>query len=121
MVDPDYPTLTVANFIPSFMPQKLLAFLGNTNPHTKGVKTRRFGEVANVERNFLLLKHPTTVLNAVIEPLVMASRVGIDPHVQVILKGLHFCHHVQIATLKEGVEFKLTVKIDFRVHPYKLS
>jgi len=112
MVDPDYSTLTVANVIASFMPNIVFTSLRHAYPHTIRVQTGRLGEVANVERDFLLLKHFAAVLNAVVEPLVVTGRVSVNPHVQVILIVPHFRHHVQIATLKQRIEFKLAVEID---------
>ena len=109
MVYPNYTTFTVVDVIASFVPQKFLTFLGDANPHTEGIETSRFCEVTNVESNFLLFKLGTAVLNAVIKPLVMASCVGVNPHVKVVLIWPHLCHHVQIATLEKGVEFKFLV------------
>jgi len=112
MVDPDYSALTVANVITSFVPKIIFTSLRHTYPHTIRVKTGRLGEVANVERDFLLFKHFSAVLNAVVEPLVVTGRVGVNPHVQVILIVPHFRHHVQIATLKQRIEFKLAIEVD---------
>jgi hypothetical protein len=109
MVYPNYSTLTVVNVIAAFVPQKVLTFFCDANAHAEGIKASRFGEVADVEGNFLLLELSAAVLNAEIKPLVMARGVGIDPHVEVVLVGSHLAHDVQVAALEEGVKFKFLV------------
>jgi len=101
MVNPDYTTFTVAYVFSSFVPQIVFTSLCHTDLHAVRIKTSWLGEVANVKRDFLLLEHFSTVLNAVIEPLVMSSRVSVNPHIQVILIVPHFRNNVQIATLKQ--------------------
>lgn len=85
---------SILDFIASFVPFKALTLLGNTNPHPVSVKTVWLGKIADVKSYCLALHQWLVVLDAEVEPLVVASSVGVCPHVKVVFKRLDLIYPV---------------------------
>ena len=79
----------VLDVVASLVPLVVLTSFCDSDPHAMCVQRHGLGEVADVERH-LLLAEPFWGLDGKVEPLVMASRVGVDSHEQVVLVRFHF-------------------------------
>lgn len=67
------------------------SFLRNhVDPHPLSVQTLFLCEIHNIEPNCLT----GFILNREVEPLVVASGVGVNPHIQVVLLVAFHRHHV---------------------------
>ena len=102
------------------MPSVLLALLCDPHFHAVVVERPRLCEVADVELYFSLGKVlGVVVTDTEVEPLVVAPRVRVHSHVQVVLPGLDAVDHVQIARLKIGVKSEFLAVGKLWVHALK--
>ena len=59
------------------------------------------------------------VTDTEVEPLVVAARVRVHPHVQVVLPGLDAVDHVEVPRLKIGVKAEFLPVGQSRVHAFE--
>jgi hypothetical protein len=95
------PTLAIVYVVSSFVPVKLFGLPSYTNAHRVVVKAGRLGKVANIEfYSFIGRLVLLSVTYTEIKPLMVARRIGVNAHKQIVLKLPRLEHHVQITGLE---------------------
>ena len=105
----------ILDVVPTFRPDVILALFGDADSHSRRVKTHWLCEIDNSEL-YRLFSEAFRDLDRIIEPLMVASSVGIDSHVQIVIVWLCFDDHIEVARLEIGVKSDLSVICYLWVH-----
>ena len=94
---------TVLDFRASLVPIVIRAFPGIADAHAVRVQRVRLGEVYDPECHCLLL-HALWYIDGEVEPLVVAARVCVHSHVQIVIVGFRLNNHIEVSRFEGRVK-----------------
>ena len=113
--------LLIDYLIPSMKPIVSLRFLSNVYPHSLIVEWIWFSKINYVEFNCFSFK-VRSMLNREVKPLMVASSIGVNPHIQIVLPFRAFEDYIEIARFELRVKNEVLLKIYYlRVHSHEFT
>ena len=85
---------TVSYRVSSALPHIIILLSRGTNPLSIAKETVSFGEIANVELDCASFARKSRYVNTEVKPLVVTTRVRVNPHEKVVHVRSNFYDHI---------------------------